>query len=526
MNRFRCTVTITFVALAASLLVQDQAHAGQYVIRNCNVPGYATAPITPWTFSLVANVAAVDNCASGGGFGLTLPGARSMDVNSRASMVIAEPDGLQFQRIRLWLVARLQSTSTGSELHALAAAGTDDYEMYGPSGDYYRPGASTLDEPLDLQLPDDISRVTVFLRCLKIPLKPPNLPCSPADEIPLEVRGAEITLTEDGKPQSVVTGGTLLVPSPVSGVRTVEYKVSDAESGIATIEALVGDVVIATKSLSASCSYSQLRPCPPADEGALAVDTRRVSDGTHPLILRTTDAAGNQRAFQVQLINVQNVESPSADVGDAQPTDPTAKLEARFVRSKRASLIVPFGRKVTVRGRLTVAGSTSGPAHARIEVLQRSGRKERRVGTVKTRANGTFTYRRRMRGPTRTMRFVYRAKGGSRVAATSPKLKVRVRARAALRVSLRGRTVRYSGRVLARPLPTKGKQVRVQGRTRGFAWATFAKKRTDRRGRFSGTYRLPVRRPGVQLQIRVWVPGERGYRYLSYRGSSKKLRVR
>ena len=79
--------------------------------------------------------------------------------------------------------------------------------------------------------------------------------------------------------------------------------------------------------------------------------------------------------------------------------------------------------------------------------------------------------------------------------------------------TLHGTLVRFSGRVLSRPLPAAGKRVILQGKAPGYEWAPFATMRTDRRGRFAGSYRLSVRRPGVRLQIRVRVPAERGYPY-------------
>ena len=80
--------------------------------------------------------------------------------------------------------------------------------------------------------------------------------------------------------------------------------------------------------------------------------------------------------------------------------------------------------------------------------------------------------------------------------------------------------------MLSRPLPKLGKRVLLQGRTRGYAWATFRSARTNRVGHFSGGYRLPFRRPGVKLEIRVVVPAERSYPYLIYIGRPVTLLVR
>jgi hypothetical protein len=66
----------------------------------------------------------------------------------------------------------------------------------------------------------------------------------------------------------------------------------------------------------------------------------------------------------------------------------------------------------------------------------------------------------------------------------------------------------------------------MEGRSPGSAWTPFKTLRTDKKGRFSGTYRLRVRRPGVVLKIRATVPSESGYGYLSSRSRAVTLRVR
>jgi hypothetical protein len=86
--------------------------------------------------------------------------------------------------------------------------------------------------------------------------------------------------------------------------------------------------------------------------------------------------------------------------------------------------------------------------------------------------------------------------------------------------------VRFSSRVLSGPIAKRGKRVLMEGRSPGSAWTRFKSFRTDRNGRFSGTYRLRVRRPGVVLKIRAVVPSEHGYGYVSSRSRSVSLRVR
>jgi hypothetical protein len=101
-----------------------------------------------------------------------------------------------------------------------------------------------------------------------------------------------------------------------------------------------------------------------------------------------------------------------------------------------------------------------------------------------------------------------------------------VRAASTLAITLRGITVTYAGRVIARPLPRSGKKIFIQGRAKGGVWQRFATRRTAASGRFAGRYRLRVRRPGVKLQFRVEVPRERGYPYVAHTGSPVTRTVR
>ena len=137
-------------------------------------------------------------------------------------------------------------------------------------------------------------------------------------------------------------------------------------------------------------------------------------------------------------------------------------------------------------------------------------------------ASSIFVLSRRL--PSRAVKLVHRVPGSAPV--VSKALMLRVRAAATLRASLRGGTVRYEGPVLSRPLPARGKRVVLQGKAPGFAWADFARIRTNRHGGFAGTYRLRARRAGVVLRIRVKVPTEQGYPYLGYTGRPVSFRVR
>jgi len=164
-------------------------------------------------------------------------------------------------------------------------------------------------------------------------------------------------------------------------------------------------------------------------------------------------------------------------------------------------------------------------ARARITVTERPVNASGRVvkAVVTTGVDGRFSYRVSGEGPSRAITVQYVKQGSG---AVTRRLKLTVRAASRFRLSLRGVLVRYSGQVLSKPLAKGGTTVFIQGRAAGRAWQRFAVRRTDLGGRFSGRYRLRVRRPGVRLQFRVEIPKQSGYPFAAQLGAAVTRIVR
>jgi len=318
--------------------------------------------------------------------------------------------------------------------------------------------------------------------------------------------------------------GSLLAGGEQSGVGTVSYAAFDPQSGLAKVEVLLGDTVVRSHDLTSRCFYSDLTVCPPSDDETLDVDTRAVPNGSYGLALRVEDAAGNERVVHAngEIVVVNHAAPAHLTSTEARPY----AMVANFKGASRSTLTVSYGRRVSLRGRLT-QGSQPVAAGAPIEVLERldrRGAREKRARTVLTKADGSVSIGLATSRPSRVVRLAYRPVRGGQV--VSRALKLRVRAASRLRASLHGRVVRFNGRVLSRPVPKGGKRVQMEGRSPGSAWTRFMTLRTDSKGRFVGTYRLRVRRPGVVLQVRSFVPSEGRYGYLSSRSRPVALRVR
>ncbi len=510
--------TAAVAVLAAGLLATEPSVAGTYVMRTCNVPGYAAAPIGPWSSKPTPDVAMVDGCVADRGLSFELSVSRNMTYPSTASLDLAVPAdrATAIERVRVWASTRLSATAglLSAEIRATQVSGAVNL---GGLGDV----AEVVNE---VPIPERSTAVQLMLRC-----RGSDRPairaleyCVANEAAPLRIHGIEATIREDVPPTGSATGGSLLGDKLVSALRTLDYSTADQESGVARIEALLGGTIVAARDLGSRCAYADFAACPRSDRDTLVVDTRGVVDGRHALTLRTIDAAGNRHDESLGSIDVQNGSAAEPGGGIGLGAAGLAQLTAGFGGSLRPALIVPFGRRVAVRGRLT-SSSGAAIARAQVDVFQRStlaGANEVASGQAQTRADGRFTFKLAPRRPSRTVRLAYGA------IASSPLLNIRVRAGASLKATLHGTVVRYSGRVLSRPLPRGGKLVRLEGRAPGFAWTKFATLRSDRLGRFAGRYRLRARRPGVRVQIRVRVPVERGYPYLTFTGRQVTLRVR
>lgn len=515
------------LTLSGAIGIQ-KASAGTYVMRNCNVPGYGSSSMQPWQSLSQPDdaVSVADACATGEGVKFVLGGSRPWGGHQGASVALLKPTGLRseirFVKFVLWYAARL--SGSGQSINFFTFHVDSAYAIH-PG--LFNPPPGSENVVAEQQVGPDTTDFRVGVECRTLGVPPAaDPPCAPANSVPLLVRGMEVTLREDVPPVILPPGGTLLSAGSQSGIRTLTYSASDPQSGLIKVDALLGDTVVGSHDLSPRCPGSDFTVCPASESGAFQVDTRAVANGSHPLTIRVKDAAGNQRVIHgegaVEVANPPGLTQSPTTAGSV----PTYALSARFKGRSSRTLTVPYGGRVSVSGYLT-AGSAPVAAGTLLTIFEkrdRRGAREVPRARVKTKVDGSFVARLVTTRPSRTIRLVYRPAEGNQV--TSRALKLRVRAGSRVRASLRGRILRFSGRVLSAPLPKAGKRVVMEGRSPGSAWTPFKRLRTDRKGRFSGTYRLRVRRPGVRLKVRAVVPSQAGYGYLGSRSRTVTLRVR
>jgi hypothetical protein len=180
---------------------------------------------------------------------------------------------------------------------------------------------------------------------------------------------------------------------------------------------------------------------------------------------------------------------------------------------------VPYGRKVTVRGRL-IAGRRTPLASATVRIVERfadGSRPTQRSTAVSTGADGRFVLRLKP-GPTREVTALAAPAPTLRGASSGP-LRVEVRSGVRLKVSAKvarvgGRPLVFRGRVLGAraALGSTERSVQLQFRLPGLPWGEFRTVHADRRGRFRYAYRFADDDSrGVRFQFRAFVPAQAGW---------------
>jgi hypothetical protein len=188
------------------------------------------------------------------------------------------------------------------------------------------------------------------------------------------------------------------------------------------------------------------------------------------------------------------------------------------------SLELKHGKRAASTGRLTTAqGVPIADAAIVVEGQARSGGAFVKLGVARTDAQGNLNFT-LPAGPSRTVR--YRYDGTNTVRPASADLTTKVNAAARLKVDRRrlrnGQAVRFTGRLLGKPIPTAGKLVALQAKV-GREWRTFATPRANAKGIFKHRYRFTATTGLRRYKFRAVVAREAAYPY--EKGVSRIVKV-
>ena len=534
----RCAAIAALAVAALALCAPSAAKAGTYKIWNCNAPGHTGQPIGPWRFDPAPNVATFDDCAGLGGFGFHVPSGSPWAYAGTTSMVyVQRPSAnpaIGIVRLRAWFSGWL----AGSGAAAFISSGATPIAS--------PPGADYAVTPwIGPAFGTDNGLVDLRLYCST---GGNGSDCNFTHSRVLEVLGSEIELFEAVLPNVEIAGGTLMSSEPQRGTRELTFRATDEDSGIARIEVRLDGRVVGSRDFTTDaqhCRFADFHACSPTETGTVPVDTRGLGDGFYTLELRTVDAAGNVGVVEApSKIQIKNaLEAPAGDSlvpVSPSPAPPIATEESKpsagsgpvVVRltaraGAQRTVRVAFGKRVTVRGKLTdEAGRPLGNTDLHVLAKNRMAAASLAdKGTIRTRTDGTFVYITPI-GPSRMIRFAYRASEAARDYAATTDVTLLVRAAARLRATPKqvrnGRSVGFRGRLRGGPYPKPGKLVDLQAKV-GNHWRTFQVVRADRSGRFHYRYRFTRTFQRLTYRFRARIRTETSYPYQT--GSSNQVKV-
>jgi hypothetical protein len=341
---------------------------------------------------------------------------------------------------------------------------------------------------------------------------------------------ADLVLEQTAGPSVGGVGGELATAATVSGTSKVGFAATDPGAGVYeavfTVDGQVvertpldengGKCVNVGQTSDGLPAFLSPQPCERSVSADVGLDTTRLGNGAHHLVVSVTDAAGNQATVLERTITVANPIPPGAPNGTNASTQAT--LVAAWQGTGLGHLTVGFGRPATIVGRLTAPGGVP-IAGAQLEVLATDaygGAKPVAMGSPLTDSDGRFTIEVPAGASSRTVRIVYRSHHDEPLPTVTRAVGLNVHAGITLTVAPRtasvGRSIHFHGRLRGGPVPSEGKQLVLEARSPGGPWIEFDVIRTDGKGRYHASYRFKFPGPAA-YQFRVLSEPESDYPY-------------
>jgi hypothetical protein len=343
----------------------------------------------------------------------------------------------------------------------------------------------------------------------------------------ISIWSLDVLLVDTSSP-SVSGSGSLLAGEVRRGIQGLTVTASDQGGGLAAAYALVNGVRAAFHDFPCAADgvAYRLQPCPDGGSPTFNLDTQSYPfhDGPNNVQVCAadfaTESSPNLRCWP-ETPRVVEVDNSCA----ASPVPGGTRLSARYPDTNDTAIRVSSKQGATVVGRLTDAEG-HGIANATLCIKERTlleGAGAWDVGTVKTDAEGHYKYG-ITRGPNREVTIAYRY--GSEQIASAVEFYSRAKPRLKLsdqRVK-NGHSIRLFGEL---PGPENGGRVVVfqAAAAGGSRWYTFRKAETDEHGRFEARYRFRNTTQTTTYRMRVMLPDQNGYPYVSGRSAKRRVTV-
>lgn len=546
----------SLVLVAAALVwVPASADAGSYHVYSCRTPSGESAPVDGWSGSKSGvETYTEDTCSQLGGSLISALGdGVSREANTGVAMwTLTVPSGETLASATLWRAGDADGSAepkAGFQV-TLAAPTEDSYFDWCIAKAKCLAGEGVIGQPFASQNAVQIpsadrggGRIFMTATCSGTPSTacPLGIGDSHNYAAVIYLYAADLTLEQALGPNASNVGGELASASTVGGTSDVTFNASDPGAGVyQAVFSVDGQVVQSTtvdenggrcknvgQTSNGQAAFLYLQPCLASVSADVGLDTTKIANGAHQLVVRVTDAAGNAAPVLDREITIYNPPAPGAPNGSNASAQ--ARLAVRWKTTAKTSLTSPYGPAHLIAGRLTTTAGTP-IAGARIDLLSTlsvAGAKAVAMSSPYTDANGGFVVHLPRGLSSRSLRFAYRAHLGDPTPAATSTLTLKVRAAIALRITPRttsvGRSISFHGHLKGGPVPAEGKQLVLEARSPGGPWIEFQVVRTDARGRFHASYRFKF--PGPALyQFRARSEPESDYPFAA--GASSAVAVR
>jgi hypothetical protein len=525
---------------ALLLVLAAAAHAGRYHAYSCRTPSGESAPVDGWSGSLPSQGSwdnyAQNTCGVGGALIAAL-GEQTTHFGSvdQATWMLAIPTPESLSAATIWRASRGHWISEEKAVYETWLSGPTEPSVIDGCIASQCSGEGEVGNPFASS-----NRVVVPSANLGNHLYA-NVDCfgtlssecghgfgDPSGYAAAEyMYAADLVLEQTESPTAGSPSGPLATEQPLRGTSDLIFSATDPGAGVyQAVFSVDGDVVQRSpidengghcrnvgQTTDGLPAFLYLQPCLKSVTGDVGFDTTALSNGTHHLTVRVSDAAGNTATVLDRSIVVQN----ELGICNAE-CDPHASLHGANAKLLRGTITRRYANSaLALTGQLVDHAGVPMPG-ALIELRQLAGypgAPNSLVGTTTTNAKGDWKLR-VPRGPSRLVTVGYRSRSNNPTFATQLQyhetVAAGVRLSAPRRVSP-GRTFAFRGGLAGGYIPRGGTLVSLEILFGG-EWREIALLRTNRRGAFAYRYTFAAIGPAT-YRFRAQLPHTIGYPFAS-----------
>lgn len=560
----------------AGFVGTDTAQAGTATIFSCKAPDGTPADTDGWTVGTSGGhyITAIDRCP-GEGLILDMWGAWNHAFAQQATATFQAPANTRIKRVEghRTIVTGVGTPNAWPEY--LFTIGSEHVALHGANVSIGDPNQALSGANKFPPIATNAEHLTFTVHCVGH-----GQPCA-TSPVPLAravITQMTIDLEHNDSPVVEWARGDLFTKKrPLSAVESMKFRATSRGLGIFRLHLYKKDgaqlthidTTQAIDSNDGKCvpiqlqaqegqaphhAWRNLKPCKPTVESTYEIDTNRIGDGQHTLILKVEDATGNMSVVDSGKVTVKNrpdppppppAASPSSVSGSGlfsphvhinlpgTPNGVNSCPSAHVVGGFRGRLPLRLGQGVDFSGRLVCLSNGLPIQGATLVVSSHNERGPARASTrtVRTDASGAFVTRFGA-GPSRAVRVDYLMSHGDPRALASLSTVLRVQPKVNMRMNVRRvrrgkrrvpQELTWSGRVMGGHIPAGGVPLKVQWRSKS-GWKTFTEFRTNSNGKFRHAYPIRQARP---WQFRIVVPGDvADYPFTNGQSQVVKLNVR